>query len=186
MTALVIADEDSYLQQPGGEPADILISCGDLTDDVILNAAETAPCQRIFAVKGNHDGSGAFPQPAMDLHLNIERHAGLLFGGFNGSWKYKPHGHFLYEQFEVERMLRTFPAVDVFVAHNSPRGIHDKDDEVHTGFQAFVDYIHRAKPRLFLHGHQHVNRETQVGATRVVGVYGCKRVQVAEGRDSMP
>ena len=97
-----------------------------------------------------------------------------MFGGCNGSWKYKPRGHFLYEQSEIERMLRSFPSVDVFVAHNSPRGVHDKEDEVHTGFDAFISYIDRAKPKLFLHGHQHVNTETQIGETQVVGVYGCK------------
>ena len=121
------------------------------------------------------------PPPITDLHFNVERHAELSFGGFNGSWKYKPRGHFLYEQSEVEQMLRSFPAVDVFVAHNSPRGIHDKEDEVHVGFRAFVDYIHRAKPRLFLHGHQHVDIETLIGETRVVGVYGSKRLQIIGG-----
>ncbi len=178
MTLLVVADDDSFRQRLDGKPADVLISCGDLTDDVILQAAAAARCPRIFAVKGNHDGAGAFPSPITDLHFNVERHGGLAFGGFNGSWKYKPRGHFLYEQSEVERMLRSFPAVDVFVAHNSPRGIHDKDDEVHVGFQAFVDYIQRAKPRLFIHGHQHTDAETLIGETRVVGVYGCRRLEI--------
>ena len=30
---------------------------------------------------------------------------GLSFGGFQGSWKYKPRGHFLYEQEEARAML---------------------------------------------------------------------------------
>jgi len=178
MTLLVIADDDSFRQRLDSEPVDVLISCGDLADEVILETAAAARCARIFAVKGNHDGAGAFPSPITDLHFNVERHGGLVFGGFNGSWKYKPRGHFLYEQSEVERMLRSFPAVDVFVAHNSPRGIHDKDDEVHVGFQAFVDYIQRSNPRLFIHGHQHTDAETQIGETRVVGVYGCRRLEI--------
>jgi Icc-related predicted phosphoesterase len=77
-------------------------------------------------------------------------------------------------QFRSDR----FPPVDVFVAHNSPRGIHDRDDDVHFGFEAFVAYIQRAKPRLFIHGHQHVNRQTQVRDTTVIGVYGFRRLEL--------
>ncbi|HBC89441.1 MAG TPA: hypothetical protein DCZ94_21090 [Lentisphaeria bacterium] len=180
MNLLVIADDNFFFQQPDSELTDAVISCGDLSDDVILRVAKESHSSRIFAVKGNHDSAGAFPSPITDLHFKVERFTGLLFGGFNGSWKYKPRGHFLYEQSEVRHMLRSFPAVDVFVAHNSPKGIHDKDDEIHIGFQAFVDYIHRAKPRLFIHGHQHENIETQVGETRVIGVYGSKRIHIAD------
>ena len=63
---------------------------------------------------------------------------GPLGGGFQDSWRYKPRGHYLYEQSEVEYLLTSFPPVDVFVAHNSPRYIHDRDDNVHFGFEAFV------------------------------------------------
>lgn len=33
-------------------------------------------------------------------------------------------------------------------------------------------------PRLLIHGHQHVNRETLSGGTRVVGVHGSRVVEV--------
>ena len=180
MKLLIIADYDSAVHGLTSERADVLIACGDLADSTILKAAELSQSPHVFAVKGNHDSATAFPSPITDLHFNIERYGGLLFGGYNGSWEYKPRGHFLYEQSEVERMLSSFPSVDVFVAHNSPRGIHDKDDEVHTGFEAFTNYIHRTKPKLFLHGHQHVNTKTQIGETQVVGVYGCKRLEFGE------
>lgn len=72
--------------------------------------------------------------------------------------------------------MNGFSPVDVFIAHNSPRKIHDRDDGVHIGFDAFVRYIERAKPKLFIHGHQHVNIETSVGKTTVVGVYGSRRL----------
>ena len=56
--------------------------------------------------------------------------------------------------------------------NNSPRHVHDREDDVHFGFEAFVRYIERVQPRWFLHGHQHVDQETQIGDTRVIGVYG--------------
>jgi Icc-related predicted phosphoesterase len=178
MKLLVIADEDSFIKTLSTERADMLISCGDLADPVILQSAQAAQCSRIFAVKGNHDGAGPFPTPIVDLHLRKESFGGLTFGGFRGSWRYKPRGHFLYDEAEVADLLAAFPPVDVFVAHNSPRHVHDREDEVHLGFEAFVGYIRRVQPRFFFHGHQHIGQETQVGGTKVIGVYGQRRIEI--------
>lgn len=178
MKLLVIADDDSFSKGPV-ERADVLISCGDISDQVILQVAQAAACSRIFAVKGNHDGAGPFPDPISDLHLRTENYSSLTLGGFRGSWKYKPRGHFLYDQDEVAESMAKMPAVDIFVAHNSPRHVHDKDDEVHTGFEAFVAYIRRARPRIFFHGHQHIYQETQIEETRVIGVYGQRAFEIS-------
>jgi len=178
MNILVIADDDSFTKTPTRERADVLISCGDMADQVILQTAEATQCSRVFAVKGNHDGAGSFPTPIADLHLRTENIGGLSFGGVRGSWRYKPRGHFLYDEDEVAEFLATFPPVDVFVAHNSPRHIHDRDDEVHLGFEAFVGYIRRAQPRFFFHGHQHISEETRIDETRVIGVYGQQRFDI--------
>ena len=178
MKLLVIADDDSFMKTPTSECADVLISCGDMADTVILQTAQAAQCSRIFAVKGNHDGAGTFPAPILDLHLRTESFGGLTFGGFRGSWRYKPRGHFLYDEDEVADLVAAFPPVDMFVAHNSPRHIHDRDDEVHLGFEAFVSYIRRVQPRFFFHGHQHIAQETQLGETRVIGVYGQQRFEI--------
>ena len=172
MKILAIADIDDFHWTHGSGQADLLLSCGDVSDQVILEAAEAFGCQVIFAVKGNHDSNAPFVKPIADLHLQTQEHDGLTFGGLNGSWKYKPRGHFLYDQWEVEDFVSTLPAVDVFLSHNSPRGIHDKEDEVHYGFDGLNSYIARAKPKMLIHGHQHVARETVVAETRVIGVYG--------------
>ena len=172
MKLLVIADDDLFAKTPTSERADVLISCGDMADQVILQTAQAAQCACIFAVKGNHDGAAPFPASILDLHLRTQSFGGFTFGGFHGSWRYKPRGHFLYEQDEVADLVAAFPPVDVFVAHNSPRHIHDRDDKVHLGFEAFGSYIRRVKPRLFFHGHQHISQETRIGETRVIGVYG--------------
>jgi uncharacterized protein len=173
MKLLVIADDDQAAKAVR-ESADVLISCGDLLDHTIAEVGRVCAAARIFAVKGNHDTNQAFPPLIADLHLRTESHDGLVFGGFHGSWRYKPRGHFLYDQGEVDRLLAHFPPVDIFVAHNSPRHIHDREDDVHFGFEAFASYIQRVQPRLVIHGHQHVNRESQAGRTRVIGVFGAK------------
>jgi len=145
---------------------------------VILRAAEAWQCPAVLAVKGNHDSDAPFPAPVVDLHLRTMNLGSLSFGGLNGCLQYKPRGAFLYYQEEVEAFLEAFPAVDIFLAHNSPRGLHDREDEVHTGFTALNAYIKRAAPYLLLHGHQHQECESLVGRTRVIGVLGWREIEV--------
>ena len=168
---LVLADVEDIHWMGGGGKADLLISCGDVRDGVILEAATAFGCSRILAVKGNHDSDTPFPAPIENLHLRQVEAGGLTFGGFEGSWKYKPRGSFLYEQETASELLRTFPRVDILVSHNSPRRTHDREDGIHQGFLALCDYLHEKRPRILLHGHQHVRQESRVEDTQVIGVY---------------
>ena len=70
------------------------------------------------------------------------------------------------------------PPVNVFLSHNSPRVIHDRDDGIHVGFDGLNAHMSRAKPKLLIHGHQHVERETIADGTRVLGVYGWELIEV--------
>jgi Icc-related predicted phosphoesterase len=178
MRLLALADIDDLRWHGGRGCADALLALGDLADEVILQAAKAWQCQAVFAVRGNHDSEAPFPELVVDLHLRTAEFAGLSFGGLNGCWQYKPRGAFLYYQEEAEAFLENFPPVDVFISHNSPRRVHDREDEVHTGFTALNTYIERASPRLLLHGHQHREGETRVAATRVIAVYGWKVIEI--------
>ena len=180
MTLLVIADDESLLNKLSDVRANVLVSCGDLPDQIILRAAQRCRCRHIVAVKGNHDSSAPFEAPIVDLHLRTHTVFGIVFGGFCGAWKYKPKGNYLFEQSEAQYALASFPQVDVFVAHNSPRMVHDRDDDIHIGFGAFNSYMARSHPRWLLHGHQHLNIESSVGATRVVGTYGHRFVVIPD------
>jgi Icc-related predicted phosphoesterase len=180
MNLLIIADDESLGPQIPDCQVDVLVSCGDLPDELILKVASKCHCKEILAVKGNHDSSAPFPAPIRDLHLTVFSFHGLKFGGFCGSWKYKPRGNYLFENDEVERYLVDFPPVDVFVTHNSPRLIHDREDEVHLGFGAFNQYTERAKPKLMLHGHQHQNVESLLGTSRVIGTFGHRMLVVPD------
>ena len=152
--------------------ADVLISLGDIWDSTIERAKSLYDCSSVFAVRGNHDSAAHFASGVTDLHLNTTSYDGIVFGGFKGSWKYKPRGHHMFEQFEVFNALRDFPQVDVFVAHNSPCGYHERDTEVHQGFEAFTEYIERAQPAYFIHGHQHLNKISQHKNTKIIAVFG--------------
>jgi len=181
MRVLIIADEEQ-IDFDRELRADLLISCGDISDSFIIRVSEMTLCREILAVKGNHDSSGPFEAPIKDLHLKVHEFGGLLFGGFNGAWRYKPRGNYLYEQEDVSRQMNTFPAVDVFVAHNSPQQIHEWDQGVHAGFKAFNTYLERVQPPYFIHGHQHVNAETFFGQTRVIGVFGQRWITLPNRR----
>jgi Icc-related predicted phosphoesterase len=172
MNVLLIADDEFAALKAPACSADLLISLGDMPDAVIQQVGTRCGCKEILAVKGNHDSSSPFPPPIRDLHLQTFAFRGVTFGGFCGSWKYKPRGNYLFEQDEVERLLASFPPVDVFVTHNSPRLVHDRDDEVHLGFVAFSNYLARHRPKYFLHGHQHHDVETTIGNTRIIGTFG--------------
>ncbi len=178
MRILVLADIGDLHWHHGRGEAEVLVACGDVADQVVLEAAEAYGCSRIFAVKGNHDPATPFPKPMESLHLCAREWEGVRFGGFNGAWKYKRQGAFLYSQEEVSEALADFPPVDVMVAHNSPRGLHDRDDGVHIGFEGLGDYVARACPWVLLHGHQHLNRESVLGETRVIGVCGYRTLDV--------
>jgi len=172
MKLAIICDDEFEARRIPAQEVDVLVSLGDLPDSVILEVANQCCPKEILAVKGNHDSAAPFPKPIRDLHLKTFTLDGVTFGGFCGAWKYKPKGNYLFEQDEVEKFMADFPAVQIFISHNSPRGVHDRDDEVHVGFVGLSNYIARVKPKIFIHGHQHQNIESLVGTTRVIGVYG--------------
>src|ERR1043166_7093087 len=87
MKLLVLADIDDFHWRWEGGTADAVISCGDVADSLILEAAAAYRCPTVLAVKGNHDPSTPFPQPIIDLHCDTREADWLLFGGFNGCWK---------------------------------------------------------------------------------------------------
>lgn len=177
MKLLILADMDDFHWKQAGGNADAILSCGDTYDQLILEAAQAYSCSRIFAVKGNHDANTPFPAPIMDLHLHVCEHGGLRFGGMHGSYRYKPAGHFIYSQEKMQELFLAFPAVDVFLSHNSPRGIHERDNSAHQGFDGLLGYMQKTKPALVIHGHQHTNQETVVNGTRIISVHGYRLIE---------
>jgi Icc-related predicted phosphoesterase len=180
MRALLIADlqdrelELGELEDPSLE---LIISCGDVYSHTYREIRNRSALP-ILAVHGNHDEREWPEVGVVDLHGRAYTHGGTLFGGFQGAWRYKPRGHFLYEEEEVAAALRDFPPVDVFVAHNPAAGVHDIADGIHNGFAAFRKYIERCKPRFFLHGHSHRPGRSRVGETEVICVYHWLKVDL--------
>lgn len=183
MRLLVIADcDDAEFRDDA--PADVIFALGDLMTDYILSARERSGAERVFAVKGNHDHPKDYPDEFItDVHLKVTDCSGFTVGGMNGAWKYKRKGHFLYTQDEAKELLEPMPAADIFISHNSPAGLHERDiglDEHHQGFEAAFFYVLNKRPKIFFHGHQHCNTETRLRKTRVIGVYGYRYFEMSE------
>lgn len=91
----------------------------------------------------------------------------LLISGVSGSIKYN-RGVNQYTNremfFHLLKMspgllwnkLRYGRAVDIFLTHAPPKGIHDKEDLCHRGFDCFLWFMKKFKPSYHVHGHIHI------------------------------
>lgn len=177
----ILAVADIHSEEPFGIdiPAmgiDLVVSLGDVPQEFLELVLLKKGSVPYFGVNGNHDDRSV-PQYA-DIHLRVREFGNLRIGGFEGSPRYGPKGRHYYREWRVRWKLRSFPPVDIFIAHSPMAGVHDAKDRVHEGFQAFRDYVERSSPRLFLHGHVGRNLETMLGNTRVISVQGKRVLEV--------
>jgi Icc-related predicted phosphoesterase len=68
------------------------------------------------------------------------------------------------------------------------------EDQAHTGFSAFRDFIQTFKPHYFLHGHTMVYKSnlvspvTKVGTTTIINVYPYRIIEInkSDNRNILP
>jgi Icc-related predicted phosphoesterase len=112
---------------------------------------------------------------------------GLLIAGLGGSMRYNHGQHQFTERQMRFRMIRLIPRLlwnrvvhgrylDILLTHASPRGIHDKEDPCHIGFESLLWFMRAFRPRFLLHGHIHLydlnaQRITRYHETEVINVY---------------
>ncbi len=178
---------------------DLVIGCGDLPF-YYLEFIVTLLDVPLYYVPGNHDRPNQYLSDGRILNraegcelldgraLAVAPRRPLLLAGLGGCMRYNPNGVHQYSPGEMQarvwglapalalNRLRHGRALDIFVAHSPPRGIHDGEDLAHTGFSAFLPLMDFARPRLLLHGHAHVYRSdavtrTQYQQTTVMNVY---------------
>ena len=175
---------------------DLLIGCGDLPYyylDFLVSALD----KPMLYVLGNHDAGRQFTsnrgeltevRGGTNIHACAVNERGLLVAGLEGSMRYKPQRNIQYTEMEMTaQVVRLIPRLlfnrirfgrylDLLVTHSPPRGIHDKPDITHTGFEVFLRFLRAFKPRYMLHGHihrynNHNNEITQYHSTTIVNVY---------------
>jgi Icc-related predicted phosphoesterase len=183
---------------------EMVLCAGDLPMDY-LDFIVSSLNKPLFFVFGNHDlehfdyytqgiennfydeekyqGSGAVHVGSKVLYQD-----GLIIAGLGGSMRYN-RGKNQYTEAQMRRQIfklipwllfnRLFRGryLDILLTHASPRGIHDKEDRCHRGFNAFLWFMRTFKPKYLVHGHIHLYslsdiRVTDWEATRVINAYG--------------
>lgn len=183
MLACVIADTDRPIPDDlEHERCDVLIALGDLDDRTITAWRRRLGSPRTLAVRGNHDRGTDFPEGIEDLHGRLVVIAGVRIVGLSGSERYKAAGPHMWTQEEATEIVESLPSADVVIAHNAPRGLGDREDAAHRGFEALRTYVGAHGPALLLHGHQNHDRETVHHGTRILGTYGHRFVRLPIGR----
>ena len=121
----------------------------------------------MYYVRGNHDAHyDQRPPGGENLHRRYLMYKGISFYGIEGSMRYND-GPIQFSNGDISRMV-SFPgarmlyrrwryprAVDIFVTHAPPKGIHDMPDLTHTGFAGFLKFMQWYRPRYMVHGHVH-------------------------------
>ena len=169
MKILVLSDvEDPYLWDyfvPGRlDVYDLIISAGDLKPEY-LSFLVTMSHVPVLYVHGNHDGiyEKRPPEGCECIEDRIYVYRGVRILGLGGSAKYRPGPHQYTERQMRWRMTKLFwklhrmDGVDILVTHAAPKDHGDLDTYAHRGFECFLDFIDRWKPKYLVHGHVHLN-----------------------------
>ena len=191
MRILAIADQEcpalwDYYTPGKLAQYDLILSSGDLKAEYLSFLVTMARCPVLY-VHGNHDADYAQHPPegcdCIDDKLVVYK--GLRILGLGGSRKYSRGPH-QYSERQMEKRIRKLKrairlagGVDIVLAHAAPRGVGDQEDLPHRGFEAFLELIETYHPRIFLHGHVHLNYGTNIcrlgeyGGTQVINC--CER-----------
>ena len=163
---------------------DLIISCGDLKASY-LSFIVTMARAPVLYVHGNHDtGYDRVPPEGCDcIDDQLIVYNGLRILGLGGCRRYRPGAH-QYSDKEMRKRIRKLrwklwrhKGVDIVVTHAPPTGVGDDNDIAHRGFDCFLPFLEKYKPKYLLHGHVHMNygqenvRVRQFCDTKVINVY---------------
>jgi uncharacterized protein len=198
-----------YIRERVGQ-IDLILACGDLPY-YYLEYIVSLLDRPLYYVHGNHDKAilrspdlRLAPVPAslgwaVNLHQHTAQFRGLLLAGLEGCRVYNPGAPYQYSETQVRAQIRRLELrllvnrlrhgryLDILITHAPPRGIHDGEDLPHRGFESYLALLRRFRPRLMIHGHQHIyNRndttETDYNGTRIINTFGYRVLELAPRR----
>ena len=209
MRVLVVSDEVSpelYHERLGERFRDVelVLSCGDLPFYYLEYIVSVLNVPLVY-VFGNHDRplltewGEVIPSPRGCINAGgrVVEVKGLLIGGLEGSFRYRPHVSHQYTEREMRwQIARMEPRLllnrltkgrylDILLAHAPPWGIHDAGDLPHRGFKGFLKFMDRYRPRYLIHGHTHPattdTAPVRYRETEVIHVHGYKILDIEVG-----
>ncbi len=210
MKVLVVSDEvrpEIYHEGLAERLPDVelVLSCGDLPF-YYLEYIVTVLNVPLVYVFGNHDHvlltewgqEIRAPRGCINAGGRVVEVKGLLIGGLEGSFRYRPHAPRQYTEREMRwQIARMEPKLllnrltrgrylDILLAHAPPWGIHDAGDLPHRGFKGFLRFMERYRPRYLIHGHTHPatadTAPVRYRETEVIHVHGYKVLDIEVGR----
>ena len=169
MKIMVIGDQESkllwdYFDRSYLEGIDLILSCGDLKPQY-LSFLATFTHAPILYVHGNHDNryKEVPPDGCICIEDQIYVHKGVRILGLGGSMRYKDGDH-QYTEAQMRKRVRKlrwklkfFKGFDILVTHAPAYQINDGSDLPHRGFEVFRTLMDEYKPKIFVHGHVHMN-----------------------------
>jgi Icc-related predicted phosphoesterase len=205
MKILAISDQvvpniySPHIRERFGD-VDMVLGCGDLPYSYMefVTTILSVPC---FYIHGNHDRpmhtengrTIAEPGGWINLDGRTVKAKGLILGGLEGSMRYRPNAPYQYTEAAMTlKVWRMWPSLlmhrlfdkrylDILITHAPACGIHDGEDLCHRGFQTFLRFMSRYRPRYLLHGHQHLyvpeEWRTLYLDTEVINVYPFRLIE---------
>ena len=162
MKILLLADEESkyywdFFEKDKLEGIDLIISCGDLAPQFLSFLATFAKVPILY-IHGNHDGcyDETPPDGCICIDDDIYIHEGIRIMGLGGCMCYN-EGNLQFTEKQMKKRARKL--------------------ERNTGFKTFLELMDKYEPKLFAHGHVHINygrdfkRESMYGNTRVINAF---------------
>jgi hypothetical protein len=210
MKVLVVSDEvrpEIYHEGLAERLPDVelVLSCGDLPFYYLEYIVSVLNVPLVY-VFGNHDHvlltewgqEIRAPRGCINAGGRVVEVKGLLIGGLEGSFRYRPHAPRQYTEREMRwQIARMEPKLllnrltrgrylDILLAHAPPWGIHDAGDLPHRGFKGFLRFMERYRPRYLIHGHTHPatadTAPVRYRETEVIHVHGYKVLDIEVGR----
>lgn len=189
MKILAISDEESvalwdYFDKSRVEDIDLIISCGDLNPRY-LSFLATMVSVPVLYVHGNHDEKYEQipPEGCVCIEDDIVVYEGVRILGLGGSMRYTSGSH-QYTEKEMQRRVKRLwfkllrkGGFDILVTHAPAYQLNDGRDLPHQGFRVFLKLMEKYSPKLFLHGHVHLNyarnqrRYDQYRDTQVINAF---------------
>ncbi len=190
MRILAVADEEAryyydYYAPGKLDEFDLIIACGDLHRAYLEFLVTMAHCPVLY-VKGNHDDSyeTAPPEGCVCIEDHVYVHEGVRIVGLGGSFRYNRDGINMYTERQMRHRIHKLAlsllwhkGCDILVTHAPARHINDMDGLPHRGFECFVNFLAKYKPKYFIHGHIHKNygvkvpQVTQHGDTTIINAF---------------
>lgn len=189
MRILLLADEESkyywdYFEKSKLDGIDLILSCGDLAPQYLSFIATFSKAPVLY-VHGNHDKCYAQtpPEGCICIDDDVYNYKGVRIMGLGGCMCYN-YGEHQYTQKEMtkrakklRRKVKKQGGIDILLTHSPAYHLNDSEDLPHTGFEVFLEIMDTYKPKVFAHGHVHINygrdfkRESVYNETKVINAY---------------